>query len=107
MAAGLLDLANAYCETRLKHICERIIRQGIGVDNAAMLYSAAIKYDAKVNHPSPGRKSMFFMQVFVYFFCLIRGKKGPLLDVSGVQKGDPCVPNWDVALAGPTIPYCR
>ena len=48
-AAGLLDLANAYCETQMKRICERIIKQGITIDNAAMLYAAAIKYDAKVS----------------------------------------------------------
>ncbi|KAK2182866.1 hypothetical protein NP493_331g00003 [Ridgeia piscesae] len=46
-AIGLLDLANAYCETHMKRICERIIKQGITVDNSAMLYAAAIKYDAK------------------------------------------------------------
>ena len=32
----------------MKRICERIIKQGITVDNSAMLYAAAIKYDAKV-----------------------------------------------------------
>lgn len=46
-AIGLLDLANAYCETRLKRLCERCIRQGITIDNAAMLYAAAIKFDAR------------------------------------------------------------
>ena len=45
---GLLDLANAYCEVQLKRMCERIIKQGITIDNAAMLYAAAIKYEAKV-----------------------------------------------------------
>ena len=45
---GLLDLSNAYCEEVLKVKCEAIIRQGIGVDNVAMLYAAAIKYGAKV-----------------------------------------------------------
>ncbi len=46
--AGLLDLANSYCEAALKRVCERIIKQGITIDNAAMLYAAAIKYEAKV-----------------------------------------------------------
>lgn len=46
--AGLLDLANSYCESPLKRICERIIKQGITIENSAMLYAAAIKYDAKV-----------------------------------------------------------
>lgn len=46
-AIGLLDLANSYCEQQLKRHCERIIKQGITVDNAAMLYAAAIKYEAR------------------------------------------------------------
>ena len=45
---GLLDLANCYCEKRLKRLCERLIRQGITTENALMLYSAALKYEAKV-----------------------------------------------------------
>ncbi|CAG2119755.1 unnamed protein product, partial [Medioppia subpectinata] len=44
---GLLDLANSYCETDLKLKCERLIRNGITVENVAMLYSAAIRFDAK------------------------------------------------------------
>ena len=44
-AIGLLDLANSYCELGLKKECEQIIKQGIGIDNAAMLYAAAIKYE--------------------------------------------------------------
>lgn len=47
--AGLLDLANAYCEMPLKRKCEQIICQGISVDNVAMLYAAAIKFEAKVS----------------------------------------------------------
>ena len=46
---GLLDLANSYCETQLKRQCERIIKQGITVDNSAMLLAAAIKYEAAVS----------------------------------------------------------
>ena len=46
-AIGLLDLANSYCELQLKRRCERIIRQGITVDNVAMLYATAIKYQAE------------------------------------------------------------
>ena len=49
---GLLDLANCYCESQLKRICERIIRQGITVENALMLYAAAIKYEANVRRAS-------------------------------------------------------
>ena len=48
--AGLLDLANSYCETQLKRLCERIIKQGITVDNAAMLLAAALKYEAVVRN---------------------------------------------------------
>jgi hypothetical protein len=47
--AELLDLANAYCETQLKRRCEQIIKQGITVENAAVLYSTAIEYEAKVS----------------------------------------------------------
>lgn len=46
-AISLLDLANSYCETDLKQKCERLIRNGITVENVSMLYSAAIKYEAK------------------------------------------------------------
>ncbi|XP_070539081.1 RCC1 and BTB domain-containing protein 1-like [Ptychodera flava] len=46
-AIGLLDLANSYCENHLKKLCEGIIKQGITVENGAMLYAAAIKYEAK------------------------------------------------------------
>ncbi|XP_013780686.1 RCC1 and BTB domain-containing protein 1-like [Limulus polyphemus] len=46
-AIGLLDLANSYCELQLKRHCERIIKHGITIDNVAMLYAAAIKYEAK------------------------------------------------------------
>jgi len=46
-AISLLDLANSYCETQLKCLCERIIKQGITVDNAAMLLAAALKYEAQ------------------------------------------------------------
>ncbi|CAL9698480.1 unnamed protein product [Knipowitschia caucasica] len=46
-AIGLLDLATSYCETRLKRLCQQIIKRGITVDNAFTLLSAAIKYDAE------------------------------------------------------------
>ncbi|UYV76445.1 RCBTB1 [Cordylochernes scorpioides] len=47
VCAGLLDLANSYCETQLKQHCERIIKHSITVENAAMLYAAAINYEAR------------------------------------------------------------
>lgn len=46
-ALELLDLASAYCEVHLKQQCEKIITQGITIENAAMLYSTAIAYQAK------------------------------------------------------------
>ena len=46
-AIGLLDLANAYCELILKKLCEQIIKKGMTTDNVAMLYAAAIKFEAK------------------------------------------------------------
>ena len=65
---GLLDLANSYCEQQLKRRCERIIRQGITVDNVAMLYATAIKY--QVHHVC----SLFRRQretfVTEYLFCI-------------------------------------
>lgn len=48
LLTGVLDLANSYCETQLKRLCEGIIKQGITVDNAVMLFAAAVKYEAAV-----------------------------------------------------------
>ncbi|XP_069745781.1 RCC1 and BTB domain-containing protein 2-like isoform X2 [Narcine bancroftii] len=47
-AIGLLDLAAFYGENSLKTICEQTIKQGISVENAITLLSAAIKYQAKI-----------------------------------------------------------
>ncbi|PIK54230.1 putative RCC1 and BTB domain-containing protein 1 [Apostichopus japonicus] len=49
-AISLMDLANAYCETHLKKLCERIIKQGITVNNSFHLLAAAIKYEASDLH---------------------------------------------------------
>uniref|UniRef100_A0A914WLK2 BTB domain-containing protein n=1 Tax=Plectus sambesii TaxID=2011161 RepID=A0A914WLK2_9BILA len=46
-ALGLLDLANCYCESALKEKCAQIIRKGITVDNSALLYAAALRFEAK------------------------------------------------------------
>lgn len=46
-AIGLLELAHSYCEDQLKRLCERIIKNGILVENVAMLYAAAITFNAK------------------------------------------------------------
>lgn len=45
-AIGLLDLANAYCEPQLKRLSEKIIKNGITIQNAIILLAAARKYDA-------------------------------------------------------------
>lgn len=46
-AVGLLDLADSYCEPRLKKLCESVIKKGITIETVAMMLSAAIKYNAK------------------------------------------------------------
>ncbi|XP_078088319.1 RCC1 and BTB domain-containing protein 2-like isoform X3 [Mustelus asterias] len=46
-AIGLLDLAAFYGENSLKNLCEQTIKQGISVENAITLLSAAVKYQAK------------------------------------------------------------
>jgi len=47
--SGLLDLATSYCENGLKIQCQRLIKEGINEGNAALLYAAAIKYEAEVS----------------------------------------------------------
>lgn len=49
LSSGLLDLANAYCEPQLKRLSEKIIKNGITIQNAIVLLAAARKYDASVN----------------------------------------------------------
>uniref|UniRef100_A0A8C5P980 BTB domain-containing protein n=1 Tax=Leptobrachium leishanense TaxID=445787 RepID=A0A8C5P980_9ANUR len=46
-ALELLDLATSYCEDGLKKLCQQIICKGITVDNAFMLLSAAVRYNAE------------------------------------------------------------
>ncbi|XP_067113934.1 RCC1 and BTB domain-containing protein 1-like isoform X1 [Osmerus mordax] len=46
-AIGLLDLATSYCESRLKRLCQNLIKRGITVDNAFSLLAAAVRYDAE------------------------------------------------------------
>ncbi|XP_072116892.1 RCC1 and BTB domain-containing protein 2-like isoform X6 [Mobula birostris] len=46
-AIGLLDLAAFYGENSLKKLCEQTIKQGISVENAITLLSAAVKNQAK------------------------------------------------------------
>ncbi|XP_037113234.1 RCC1 and BTB domain-containing protein 1-like [Syngnathus acus] len=46
-AIGLLDLATSYCESRLKHLCQQIIKGGITIQNAFALFSSAKQFDAE------------------------------------------------------------
>lgn len=46
-ALGLLDLANAYCESELKSRCQQLIRQSVSVENVATLYATGMKYEAQ------------------------------------------------------------
>ncbi len=46
--AGILDLADSYCETDLKNKCERLICQRVTVDNVITLFAVAHKYRTQV-----------------------------------------------------------
>ena len=46
---GLLDLATSYCENELQLQCQKLIKDGINEENAALLFAAAIKYEADVS----------------------------------------------------------
>ncbi|KAM8974895.1 RCC1 and BTB domain-containing protein 1 [Pelodytes ibericus] len=72
-AIGLLDLATSYCENRLKKLCQHIIKRGINIDNAFLLLSAAVRYEAEdleefcfkfcVNHLSGVTQTNSFWQM--------------------------------------------
>ncbi|KAG9491407.1 hypothetical protein GDO78_000091 [Eleutherodactylus coqui] len=47
LSVGLLELATLYRENRLKQLCQQSIKQGICEENAVVLLSAAVKYDAQ------------------------------------------------------------
>ena len=47
--AGLLELADSYCEKELKKHCERLIWQSVTVDNVATLMTLASKYRTSVS----------------------------------------------------------
>ena len=51
-STGLLDLADSYCEVRLKKICEELIKKSVSIDNVSNLLAAAVKYNATVSLPS-------------------------------------------------------
>ena len=65
---GLLDLANAYCELILKKLCEQIIKKGMTTDNVAMLYAAAIKFEAKVR--KRGQMNIFCLLLIPLLYVL-------------------------------------
>ncbi|XP_061158754.1 RCC1 and BTB domain-containing protein 1-like [Syngnathus typhle] len=46
-AIGLLDLATSYCESRLKHLSQQIVKAGITIQNAFALFSSAKQFDAE------------------------------------------------------------
>ncbi|MEE6472259.1 hypothetical protein FKM82_009552 [Ascaphus truei] len=88
-AIGLLDLATSYCENRLKKLCQHIIKRGITVDNAFLLLSAAVKYEAEdleefcfkfcVNHLTDVTQTSAFWQMdglLLKDFILKAGKNG-------------------------------
>uniref|UniRef100_A0A8C5LXT2 BTB domain-containing protein n=1 Tax=Leptobrachium leishanense TaxID=445787 RepID=A0A8C5LXT2_9ANUR len=72
-AIGLLDLATSYCENSLKKLCQHIIKRGITVDNAFLLLSAAVQYEAEdleefcfkfcVNHLTGVTQTAAFWQI--------------------------------------------
>lgn len=95
--SGLLDLANSYCETQLKCLCERIIKQGITVDNAAMLLAAALKYEAQVRN----RRMLMVSSLLACDAGAEKKRRGGYLNesarkrLSGVQQT--FSPIWDFA----------
>ncbi|XP_049608712.1 RCC1 and BTB domain-containing protein 1 [Syngnathus scovelli] len=72
-AIGLLDLATSYCESRLKHLCQQIIKRGITIKNAFALFSSAKQFDAEdleefcfrfcINHLTQVTQTPTFSQV--------------------------------------------
>ncbi|KAM9783955.1 RCC1 and BTB domain-containing protein 1-like isoform 2-T2 [Syngnathus typhle] len=46
-AIGLLDLATSYCESRLKHLSQQIVKGGITIQNAFALFLSAKQFDAE------------------------------------------------------------
>lgn len=44
----LLDLANAYCDTKLKKHCNEFIKKGLTLSNVIAIYIAAIQGNIKV-----------------------------------------------------------
>ena len=76
---GLLDLADSYCETRLKKQCENMIKKGISIENVASLLAASIKYNAKV------RSCLFFRSTVLPLYILpgVRVKREILVGTYG------------------------
>ena len=44
-----MDLADSYCEQRLKKVCEDLIKRSVTIDNVSRLLAAAVKYNATVS----------------------------------------------------------
>ena len=48
LSAGVLELADSYCEKELKKRCEKLIWQNVTTDNVATLMTVASKYRTNV-----------------------------------------------------------
>lgn len=73
-----MDLATSYCEFELKTKGIDAIKRSITVDNAILLYAAAVRYDTKVGRKMflfffyPGQCENFFQELesYCFRFCL-------------------------------------
>ena len=45
-----MDLADSYCEQRLKRVCEDLIKRSVSIENVSNLLAAAVKYNATVSN---------------------------------------------------------
>lgn len=63
MFLDLLDLADSYCEQRLKKICEDLIKRSVSIENVSNLLAAAVKYNATVSN----RKRLVISWIFLLF----------------------------------------
>ena len=63
MFLDLLDLADSYCEQRLKKICEDLIKRSVSIENVSNLLAAAVKYNATVSN----RERLVIPWIFLLF----------------------------------------
>ncbi|XP_077393631.1 RCC1 and BTB domain-containing protein 1 isoform X2 [Festucalex cinctus] len=75
-AIELMDLATSYCEDRLNRLCQHIIKNGIAVENAFTLLSAAMRYDAED------------LEDFCFKFCINHLTKVTQTDAFSQMDGD-------------------